>query len=72
MKFTMSEDGICRANIRVTLRLSQEEIATLKEKAKLEGVSWRDILEREASQGIDLALIEDDSNYFQRYGKGDG
>lgn len=56
MKYTISNDGKKRANTYFRLRLTQEELARVKENIKLleDTTDWRDILENELT---DLALV---------------
>ena len=57
MKFTQSVDGVKRADVRVTLRLSRDNIAVIKARAQQDNVPWRDWLKDAAEEGVYSGLL---------------
>jgi predicted DNA binding CopG/RHH family protein len=60
LRFTQSKDGTPRANVRVTLRLTAEEVAEIKRRAGDEGCPWREWLQQECENGFYRALLNKD------------
>lgn len=71
MQFTPSQDGKERATIRISLRLSREELEEIKEAAKTDGENWREWMENKAALAIETALVDGGDEYEQHYGKGE-
>lgn len=52
MRFTPSKDGKERADVRITFRLSRDELAAIQEAAKADDTPWREWLMDAAEDGI--------------------
>ena len=53
MKYTVSKDGMMRCTRRAEIRLTEEEYRKLKEWAKHEECTTRDIIERALCNGME-------------------
>jgi len=60
MKLTLSVDGQKRANVRITLRFSEEEIKDIKSIAEKYNTTWRKWLSSHAALGIEEGLMNQD------------
>lgn len=60
LNFTKSQDGKPRVDLRVTIRLDAEEIASIKKFARKAGEPWRIWLRRRAEDGIYSAMVRAD------------
>ncbi len=72
LKFTPSSDGVDRASVRITIRLTADEIRELKRQAKEHGSDWRARVQGLAALGIEEALIAEGGELEQHYGRGGG
>lgn len=70
LKFTCSQDGVERVTVLVPVRLSREDLADVKEKAKIDGETWREWLTTHANLGIEEGLLSGGGELEQRYGRG--
>jgi len=65
MRFTNSIDGIQRANVRITIRLSAEDLAEIKAEAIANKEEWRTWLKWQAESGVRSALIRAREEHYE-------
>lgn len=63
MKYTLSKDGKMRATVRAAIRVTKEELADMRARAKADEVSLKTYLVRCLKDGLFAADIADDPTY---------
>ena len=58
LNFTRSKDGIMRADVRITIRLSSEDIEEIKRAARKEKYHWRKWLTDACEGGLSRRITD--------------
>ena len=61
MKYTLSQDGKMRATVRAEIRLTAEELAELRARAKAQEVALKQYLVRCLKDGMYSETLSDDT-----------